>query len=131
MLHVPYRRTLVPGLAGLHEAACAAGAYGATLSGSGPTLVAIAPQDIAERVGRCHEETVERRGRGGRVVRAKATGNGRIKGNYFGATLVEPVVLFQSGSKWLPCGIPYTRTPLAPVIVCAPTIAFAIASSVA
>ena len=50
VLHVPYRRTLVPGLAGLHDAACAAGAYGATLSGSGPTLVAIAPQDIAERV---------------------------------------------------------------------------------
>jgi homoserine kinase len=41
---------LVPGLARLHDAACAAGAYGATLSGSGPTLVAIAPQDMAERV---------------------------------------------------------------------------------
>lgn len=50
VLHVPYRRTLVPGLAGLHDAACAAGAYGATLSGSGPTLVAIAPQDVAEGV---------------------------------------------------------------------------------
>jgi homoserine kinase len=50
VLHVPYRRTLVPALASLHEAACAAGAYGATLSGSGPTLVAIAPQEIAERV---------------------------------------------------------------------------------
>jgi homoserine kinase len=50
VLHVPYRRTLVPGLASLHDAACAAGAYGATLSGSGPTLVAIAQQEIAERV---------------------------------------------------------------------------------
>lgn len=50
VLHVPYRRALVPGLASLHEAACAAGAYGATLSGSGPTLVAIAPQAVAERV---------------------------------------------------------------------------------
>jgi homoserine kinase len=50
VLHVPYRRGLVPGLADLHDAACAAGAYGATLSGSGPTLVAIAPQAIAERV---------------------------------------------------------------------------------
>lgn len=50
VLHVPYRRTLVPGLASLHDAARAAGAYGATLSGSGPTLVAIAPQDIADRV---------------------------------------------------------------------------------
>jgi len=50
VLHVPYRRTLVPGLASLHDAARAAGAYGATLSGSGPTLVAIATQDVAERV---------------------------------------------------------------------------------
>ena len=50
VLHVPYRRTLVPGLAGLYEAACAAGAYGATLSGSGPTIVAIAQQAVAERV---------------------------------------------------------------------------------
>ena len=50
VLHVPYRRTLVPGLESLHDAACASGAYGATLSGSGPTLVAIAPQDVAERV---------------------------------------------------------------------------------
>jgi homoserine kinase len=50
VLHVPYRRVLVSGLDGVHDAACAAGAYGATLSGSGPTLVAIAPQDAAERV---------------------------------------------------------------------------------
>jgi homoserine kinase len=50
VLHVPYRRALVPGLESLHDAACAAGAYGATLSGSGPTLVAIAPQDVADRV---------------------------------------------------------------------------------
>jgi homoserine kinase len=50
VLHVPYRRELVPGMASVHEAACAAGAYGATLSGSGPTLVAIASQKAAERV---------------------------------------------------------------------------------
>jgi len=50
VLHVPYRRELVPGLARLHDAGCAAGAYGATLSGSGSTLVAIAPQEAAERV---------------------------------------------------------------------------------
>jgi len=50
VLHVPYRRELVPGMASVHEAACAAGAYGVTLSGSGPTLVAVAPQETAERV---------------------------------------------------------------------------------
>jgi homoserine kinase len=50
VLHVPYRRELVPGMAGVHDAGCAAGAYGVTLSGSGPTLVAVAPQEEAERV---------------------------------------------------------------------------------
>lgn len=50
VLHVPYRRELVPGMASLQDAACVAGAYGATLSGSGPTLVAVSPQDVAERV---------------------------------------------------------------------------------
>ena len=50
VLHVPYRSHLVQGLAGLHDAARAAGAYGLTLSGSGPTVMAIAPQDVAEPV---------------------------------------------------------------------------------
>ncbi|MEP6906089.1 MAG: homoserine kinase [Gemmatimonadales bacterium] len=50
VLHVPFRRELVPGMASVQDAARAAGAYGATLSGSGPTLVAIAPQEAAERV---------------------------------------------------------------------------------
>jgi len=50
VLHVPHRAHLVPGFADLHEAACKAGAYGLTLSGSGPTLVAIAPQEVAGRV---------------------------------------------------------------------------------
>lgn len=50
VLHVPYRRDLVPGMASVHDAACEAGAYGVTLSGSGPTLVALAQQEAAERV---------------------------------------------------------------------------------
>jgi homoserine kinase len=50
VLHVPYRRTLVPGYDEVTAAACAAGAYGATLSGSGPTLVAIAPAERAAAV---------------------------------------------------------------------------------
>lgn len=50
VLHVPYRRELVPGMSAVHHAGCAAGAYGVTLSGSGPTLVAVAPQEEAERV---------------------------------------------------------------------------------
>ena len=50
VLHVPYRRGLVPGLADLHDAACGAGGYGVTLSGSGSTVVALSSQDAAEEV---------------------------------------------------------------------------------
>jgi homoserine kinase len=50
VLHVPYRRALVPGYDEVTGAARQAGAYGATLSGSGPTIVAIAPLATADRV---------------------------------------------------------------------------------
>jgi homoserine kinase len=43
VLHVPYRRELVRGYDAVTSAARAAGAHGATLSGSGPTVVALAP----------------------------------------------------------------------------------------
>ena len=41
-LHQPYRAQLVPGMGEVIEAAVEAGAYGAALSGSGPTVVAFA-----------------------------------------------------------------------------------------
>ena len=50
VLHVPYRRALIPGLAEVDDAARAAGAFGLTLSGSGSTLVALAPQSAADDV---------------------------------------------------------------------------------
>lgn len=50
VLHVPYRKPLVPGYEGVTLAARAAGAIGATLSGSGPTIVAIAPSQAAAGV---------------------------------------------------------------------------------
>jgi homoserine kinase len=50
VLHVPFRRDLVPGLDSVLEAARAAGAYGATLSGSGSGIVAIIPREIAAPV---------------------------------------------------------------------------------
>ena len=43
VLHVPYRRTLIKGYDLVTGAALRAGAFGATLSGSGSTLVAIGP----------------------------------------------------------------------------------------
>ena len=39
-LHVPYRKTLIPHCDKVFEAAKTAGAYGATISGSGSTLIA-------------------------------------------------------------------------------------------
>jgi homoserine kinase len=51
LLHVPYRRSLVTGYDAVTAAARAAGAYGATLSGSGPTVVAPTTPARAAAVG--------------------------------------------------------------------------------
>lgn len=50
VLHVPYRRSLMLGYDEVCTAAVAAGALGATLSGSGSTLVAVAPERQAPAV---------------------------------------------------------------------------------
>jgi homoserine kinase len=49
-LHQPYRSHLIPGLEDVIEAALANGAYGACLSGSGPTVLAFAPEIRAPRI---------------------------------------------------------------------------------
>src|SRR2546427_629568 len=51
VLHVPFRRALVPGYDEVTGAARQAGAYGATLSGSGPTIVAVVGADSVRAVG--------------------------------------------------------------------------------
>jgi homoserine kinase len=51
VLHVPYRRSLVRGYDDVVAAARAAGAFGATLSGSGPTILALAPLERAAAAG--------------------------------------------------------------------------------
>ncbi len=51
VLHVPYRRSLVPGYDAVVSAARAAGAFGATLSGSGPTILAVATPERAAEIG--------------------------------------------------------------------------------
>jgi homoserine kinase len=51
VLHVPYRRQLVNGYDEVVSAARGAGAIGATLSGSGPTMLAVTPVDRADAVG--------------------------------------------------------------------------------
>ena len=50
VLHVPHRRALVRGYDEVTAAARAAGAFGATLSGSGSTLVAVASAERAPAV---------------------------------------------------------------------------------
>lgn len=50
-LHQPYRKPLVPGLDDVFAAARSAGAYAAALSGSGPSVVAITPPEVAATVG--------------------------------------------------------------------------------
>ena len=49
-LHQPYRSHLIPGLEDVIEAAHETGAYGASLSGSGPTVIAFAPEEPAEEI---------------------------------------------------------------------------------
>jgi homoserine kinase len=50
-LHQPYRASLVPGFEAVVEAARAGGAYGAVLSGSGPTVAALSPPAATAAVG--------------------------------------------------------------------------------
>jgi homoserine kinase len=56
VLHVPHRRALIRGYDAVVGAAQRAGAYGATLSGSGSTLVAVAPAAAAPAVERAMAE---------------------------------------------------------------------------
>jgi homoserine kinase len=51
VVHVPFRRELIPGYDSVVSAATGAGAFGATLSGSGSTIVAVAPLSVVSPVG--------------------------------------------------------------------------------
>jgi homoserine kinase len=65
-LHEPYRARLFPWMAAVTEAARAAGALGCVLSGAGPSLLAVAGEDVeAGVVGRAMEEAMRRTGVGG------------------------------------------------------------------
>jgi homoserine kinase len=62
VLHVPYRRALIDGYDAVCGAAVTAGAFGATLSGSGSTLVAVAPERQAPAVADAMRQTWEAHG---------------------------------------------------------------------
>lgn len=62
VLHVPYRRELLPGYDAVTQAARDAGAFGATLSGSGSSLCAIAPRAAVHDVAAAMVEAWRRTG---------------------------------------------------------------------
>jgi len=75
-LHQPARTKLVPALGEIIAAAREAGAFGAALSGAGPSVLAVAPARLAARVVSAMEEAAEAAGvpGRGRVVRVRAAG---------------------------------------------------------
>ena len=60
-LHQPYRSHLVPGLEDVIDAALANGAYGACLSGSGPTVLAFTPTERAGKIAAAMQAAFEDR----------------------------------------------------------------------
>jgi homoserine kinase len=62
VLHVPFRRSLIDGYDAVCGSAVAAGAFGATLSGSGSTLVAVAPERQAQGVAEAMRRSWEQQG---------------------------------------------------------------------
>ena len=75
-LHQPARTKLVPALGEIIAAAREAGAFGAALSGAGPSVLAVAPARLAARVVSAMEEAAQAAGvpGRGRVVRVRAAG---------------------------------------------------------
>jgi homoserine kinase len=61
-LHQPYRAHLIPGLEDVIDAALAREAYGACLSGSGPTVLAFASEQRAKMIAQAMRTTFEARG---------------------------------------------------------------------
>jgi homoserine kinase len=77
-LHQPYRAALVPGFEAVVDAAAAAGAYGAVLSGSGPTVAALAPPTATAAVGEAMREAFGRAGMQSRVITTKVDPGGAL-----------------------------------------------------
>jgi len=75
-LHQSARLRLVPALEEVVSAARAAGAFGAALSGAGPSVIAIAPARLAPRVVAAMEEAALAAGAAGRgrLLRVRAAG---------------------------------------------------------
>ncbi len=78
-LHQPYRKHLVPGFERVVAAAVDAGAYGAVLSGSGPTVAALAPPAAARVVGEAMRAAFESAGVASQVIVTSIDGRGALE----------------------------------------------------
>jgi homoserine kinase len=61
-VHQPYRAHLIPAMDPVISAAIGAGAYGAALSGGGPAIIALGPEESSGDVARAMQETACRHG---------------------------------------------------------------------
>ena len=77
-LHQPYRAPLVPGFKAVVDAATSAGAYGAVLSGSGPTVAALVPPAVAPAVGEAMQAAFAEAGVRSRVIVTEVDPHGAI-----------------------------------------------------
>jgi homoserine kinase len=73
-LHQPYRAALVPGFERV-----TAGAHGAVMSGSGPTVAALAPPHAGQRVGAAMQAAFRQAGVHSRVIVTEIEPNGAIE----------------------------------------------------
>lgn len=78
-LHQPYRAHLVPGFDHVVAAARGAGAYGAVLSGSGPTVAALSEPQAARAVADGMRAAFEAAGIDSRVVITEIDGRGALE----------------------------------------------------
>jgi homoserine kinase len=78
VLHVPFRRQLIPRYDSIVLAAVNAGAFGATLSGSGSTMVAVAPRATATKVGIAMQSAWQSVGRSAEVIVTDKTVDGTV-----------------------------------------------------
>ncbi|NER81667.1 MAG: homoserine kinase [Leptolyngbya sp. SIO1D8] len=61
-IHEPYRKTLIPGYDAVVQAALAVGAYGVTISGAGPTLLALGSMTEAAAIAQAMTLTWQQQG---------------------------------------------------------------------
>lgn len=67
-LHQPYRARLLPGLNDVISSALQSGAYGASLSGGGPSVIALTPRAETEQVAAAMEACARERGWAGKSL---------------------------------------------------------------